>query len=185
MTRATTSRPRRHQYPNPRKTTAAPPHQYFPVSLKPSLGSTYLNLAITITYPSTIQVHHPHPIPFIITTSPTTPPTTITLTSLTLTLTCTTHTRAHGFRNHDERDSKTVEIKLCDRRPITPRLTLSATETNLGELLDLRLTAAQLGRVHENPLRGSFKTYNIGRVFGLKYMVELEVSQGGEKRGRK
>ena len=149
----------------------------------PFSRSTYVNLAITITYPSTNQVNHPQPIPFIISTSPTTPPTTITPITLTLTLTCTTSTRAHGFRNHDERDSKTVEISLCENRPIFPRLTLSATEMNLGELLDLRLTGAQVGRVHEDPLTGSFKTYNIARTFGLKYMVELEVSHGGETGG--
>ena len=64
------------------------------------------------------------------------------------------------------------------------RLTLS-NDTNertvdLGTVANLRLTSAKIGKIHEPILLPSFLTYNIGRRFGLKWVIELEITCQGK-----
>ena len=64
------------------------------------------------------------------------------------------------------------------------RLMFSDKDNNqtvdLGTVANLRLTSAKIGKVHEPILHPSFKTYNIGRCFGLKWVIELEITCQGK-----
>lgn len=131
----------------------------------------------------------------------------------------------------DQKDFKTVNIKLCQNFPVnqiidlSPQISLdvgsaavrdpqsinskdlSLTDTpsgksersteksksftpeplnwrkpsiDLGAIANLHLKSAKLGRINEVLLVPSFATYNIARVFGLKYVVEIEILGTGK-----
>ena len=220
-----------------------------PSSIFSRSSTPRLTLQATVTYPTTIQVAHPDPIPLYLSITPDTAGTTlqadqlpkVLVKSLSFTIVCCTKTRCNEWKL-DQKDFKTVNIKLCQNFPInqtielvpstplavesgsraynlvehtperkdakpsskegknaklvaneklkSPQPLASSFSTNanshshpiinLGAIANLRLQSAKLGRIKEPLLVPSFATYNITRVFGLKYIIELEILGTGK-----
>lgn len=212
-----------------------------PSSIFTRSSTPRLTLDATVVYPRIIQVAHPDPIPFHLSITPDLTSNMATslepyqiprilVKTFSLTVVCCTKTRVDQWKV-DQKDFKTVNIKLCQNFPINRIIDLTApkpltmestasgnhkldgsknrgltnttsakpekssekTKTlipnslhrqkpsiNLGALASLRLRSAKLGRIQEPLLVPSFTTYNIARVFGLKYLIEIEILGTGK-----
>ena len=162
-----------------------------------------LTLKATVSYPSIIQVGHPEAIPFHLSITPDLSSTIATtlephqlpqvlVKTFSFTIVCCTKTRVDYWKA-EQKDFKTVNIKQCQDFPVNQIIDLSPTRSlapesldwqkasiNLGAIANLHLKSAKLGRINEALLVPSFATYNIARVFGLKYVVEIEILGTGK-----
>ena len=150
---------------------------------------------IVVQAPSTIQLMHPEPIPFLITATPdlspglTTIDTSTSLPALILKaakVELKTYIRCRAAGTFS--DSKSHEITMLSYKTLNQPLTMvhgmtSATEgtLNLGQLCDLRLANAKLGSRLETPLTPNFTTYNVSRSYHLLWELEIECAEKTEK----
>lgn len=148
------------------------------------------SFTLKVEAPSTIQLLHPTPIPFLITLTPdqraenTTVDTSTGFPRVVLrnaSIQLKTHVRCRAAGTYSER--KTYELPILAKKPLdhplSPSLKLDSsgdadTRLNLGALCDLHLGNANLGSKLETPLCPSFNTFNVAREYYLTWDLEVE-----------
>lgn len=154
---------------------------------------------VQVQAPSTVQLFHPTPIPFLVAlTADLSPQNTTIDTSQGLplvvlrsaTIELKTHVRCRAPGTFSDR--KSYEIPILSNKPINQRLLFSDKSIemssaagegvlDLGQLCDLRLGNAQLGSKIETPLCPSYSSFNVAREYQLIWELEIECAEKVEK----
>ncbi|KIV97720.1 hypothetical protein PV10_01433 [Exophiala mesophila] len=153
------------------------------------------SFTLKVEAPTTIQLLHPTPIPFLITLTPDQTPENTTVDTSTgfprvvlrnASIQLKTHVRCRAAGTYSER--KTYELPILAKKsldqPLSPSLKLDSdtdTRLDLGALCDLRLGNANLGSKLETPLCPSFNTFNVAREYFLTWDLEVECAEKVEK----